>query len=66
MKSLEFRQKLEKAFNDNFCTPPEPGENKLIFGEREQPLNPTLLNGEREKLGYRKKSIFDQCKWKSY
>lgn len=61
MKKLEFLKKKAKADADNLA--PDPDGNNMIFGERQQCLNPTLLNARREQLGFNpaKASWFNQC-----
>lgn len=61
MKALDFLKKKQQADYDNSI--PDPDGNNLIFGERQQCLNPTILNARREQLGFNpaKASWFNQC-----
>jgi hypothetical protein len=61
MKTLDFLKRKQKADADN--TAPDPNGNNIIFGERQQCINPTILNSKRASLGYNpdKASVFNQC-----
>lgn len=65
MKTHDFLLKKAKADADNFA-PPTEDENYIVFGERKSCIKPTLLNRQREKLGWNPNlgSIFNQCQTK--
>lgn len=62
MKTHEFLLRKAEADLAN-SAPPVEGENYVIFGQRKECITPSLLNQEREKLGYNPKfhSPFYQC-----
>lgn len=57
------QRQLQAKYDNNL---PDPNGNNLMFGQRQQCINPTLLNQQRESLGYNpeKASIFNRCKWR--
>lgn len=65
MKKHEFLLKKQAADAANF-SPPAEGENYMVFGQRKECIKPTLLNQQREKLGWNPNlgSIFNQCQTK--
>lgn len=64
MKTSDFLLKKAKADYDNNM--PDPDGNNMMFGKRQECLNPTLLNAARERLGFRPElqSPFVQCQTK--
>lgn len=60
----QLEAKKLQAMLDN--SKPDPNGNNLMFGQRQQCINPTILNQRREALGYNpeKASIFNRCKWR--
>lgn len=62
MKALDFLKKKQRADADNSI--PDLDGNNLMFGERQQCINPTILNSRRESLGYipDRNSAFNQGK----
>ncbi len=62
MKTLDFLKKKQQADYDNSI--PDLNGNNLVFGVRQQCINPTILNSKRESLGYipDRNSMFNQDK----
>lgn len=60
----EILQRQQQANYDN--NSPDTSGNYMVFGEKKECLNPTLLNQKREQLGYRPElqSPFHQCQTK--
>ena len=64
MKKLDFLKKKQKADADNNA--PDPNGNNIIFGVRQQCINPTILNDERGGRKYPKPDFYDQNRVKKY